>query len=658
MIDILGSSDGKEYEAARHLRSKILAVWPDLSQSRTDHVKIFVGLKLYGHRIEDLDLVVIGHFSRPRTFAVEYRFHPKDGQPFIPKRAAVKNFLLVIETKSHDATGVRFTDKTASVRYVRSGVETWEPVTEKNRQQMFEFKSYLDRHGVSRVYIQDLIFFSGLREADLPGRPHNCFGADASFERVLNILGQIANAHYDGRDVLLSFGTDAIFDQILSAQFPLLQVLEPTPIDRRRMDRIVKSAVPEAWLDEVGRNQVLIRGRGGVGKTVILLQLAYRSFDRDHARSLILTYNKALVADMRRTMALLGIPRSIERGGIAIETVHSFIGRLMIELGILPNYDGFLEKYDEAKQTLLDYLRSGAVSNDDITSLLSRQADTFLWDAVFVDEGQDWPADEIGILQTIYGASRLVVADGVDQFVRHDIANWARGIPREQLRSHRLRRCLRMKTNLTTFVSELANEFALRDWELEPNPEAPGGRVIIVEGDMANDVGIYQRLAAEALTLGNFPVDLLACVPPSLVKDINGHPTSLPALAVRQAGLGVWDAVSAEIRDQFPTDKSALRIVQYDSCRGLEGWTVINYGFDALWDFKYALSMSSSQPAGDLFDTPEEAAATFAARWAMIPLTRAMDTLVINVGAHASIVKSALKRVHSRRADFVEWVSI
>jgi len=55
MIEIVGVSEGKEFEAATHLRKKLLAVWPDLAQSRSDHVKVFVGLKLYGHRIEDID---------------------------------------------------------------------------------------------------------------------------------------------------------------------------------------------------------------------------------------------------------------------------------------------------------------------------------------------------------------------------------------------------------------------------------------------------------------------------------------------------------------------------------------------------------------------------------------------------------------------------
>ncbi len=179
------------------------------------------------------DLVIIAHLSKPRDFDVELKFYPRDGDPSIPRRAAVKNFILVIETKSHDATGVRFDDKIASVRYGRGGRTVWEPVTEKNRRQMFEFKRYLADHGAARVYVQDLIYFSGLRESDLPKRPHNCFGVDASFERILNILGQISAPQHQHRNALISFGTDEVFETILAPGFPLLQTLDPTPLDRR-----------------------------------------------------------------------------------------------------------------------------------------------------------------------------------------------------------------------------------------------------------------------------------------------------------------------------------------------------------------------------------------------------------------------------------------
>lgn len=658
MIEIVGVNEGKEYEAALHLRERIVAVWPELSQHHDDHIKIFVGLKLYGHGIEDIDLVVIGHFSEPRSFDVEYRFYPREGEPFVPRRATVKNFALVIETKSHDATGVKFDDAIASVRYKRGGRPVWEPVTEKNRQQMFEFKSYLGERGVRRIYLQNLIFFAGLRERDLPKRPHNCFGIDASFERILNILGQVSAPLHKGRDALITFGADEVFESILSPDFPVLETLEPTPIDRRRMDRIVKSALPDTWLEELGRKQIVIRGRGGVGKTVILLQMAYRAFDRDQIRSLVLTYNKALVADMRRTMALLGVPRSVERGGISIDTVHAFIGRLMVELGIIQSYDEFLESYETHKNTLLDYFRSDAIVREDIDRVIEHDPDAFLWDVVFVDEGQDWPSNEIEILRSIYGPERIVVADGVDQFVRHSVADWSAGVPREQLRPHRLTRCLRMKANLAHFVADLVQALKLENWDLEPNPDANGGRVLIVEGDLSRQVGLYEQVSREAADLGNYLVDLLACVPPSLVVHENDDAYSIPGQTIRQSGGKVWDASSRDVREHYPTDRDALRIVQYDSCRGLEGWTVINYAFDEFWTYKYQQWLAAPEDLGGLFDTQEDLAAAFASRWSMIPLTRAMDTLVINVSAQATPIKDALESVQKRRADFVEWITL
>ena len=235
MIEVLGLIQGKEHEAALHLRRQFLALWPDLSQSRTDHIKIFVGLKLYGYRIEDIDLAVLGTFAEPRAFDVEFQFHPRNGEALVPREATVKNFALVIEAKSHDPSGVRFDDKVASVRYRHGGSFVWEPVTEKNRHQMFEFKRYLGDCGVTKLYVQDLIFFTGLKESDFPRRPHNCFGIDASFERVLNILGQVSGPLRTERKATIVFAADEVFDTILSPDFPLLQTMEPTSIDRRKI---------------------------------------------------------------------------------------------------------------------------------------------------------------------------------------------------------------------------------------------------------------------------------------------------------------------------------------------------------------------------------------------------------------------------------------
>ncbi|SKA24747.1 hypothetical protein [Consotaella salsifontis] len=249
-------------------------------------------------------------------------------------------------------------------------------------------------------------------------------------------------------------------------------------------------------------------------------------------------------------------------------TVHAshFFNTLLVQ-----GYDGFLDAYDEHKELLLEYIRDGAVSKADIDELVGRQPDEFLWDIVFVDEGQDWPSNEIEILRAVYGPERIAVADGVDQFVRDSVADWSRGLLREQIRPRRLTRCLRMKANLALFVSDFAAAIALHDWDLEPNPDANGGRVLIVEGDLAARPDIYERLCDEAAALGNYPVDLLACVPPQLVRHIGDDVFSVPGRTLLENGKAVWDASAIDVRSHFPTDRDALRIVQYDSCRGLEG---------------------------------------------------------------------------------------
>ena len=130
---------------------------------------------------------------------------------------------------------------------------------------------------------------------------------------------------------------------------------------------------------------------------------------------------------------------------------------------------------------------------------------------------------------------------------------------------------------------------------------------------------------------------------------------SIPGRAIQQNGSLVWDACSTDVRENYPTDRDALRIVQYDSCRGLEGWTVINYAFDDFFDYKRRQFLSSPPDSGGLFDTAEDLAVAYAAQWAMIPITRAMDTLVINVSKRPCRLKDALRSVFEMRSDFVAW---
>ena len=123
----------------------------------------------------------------------------------------------------------------------------------------------------------------------------------------------------------------------------------------------------------------------------------------------------------------------------------------------------------------------------------------------------------------------------------------------------------------------------------------------------------------------------------------------------RDWGWLVWDGALPITRDTYPTKLEQLRIVQYDSCRGLEGWTVVNFELDSFYDYKLRQSESVVDRQAVQVIFTEEEARLRAARWLMIPLTRAMDTLVIHIKQSHSAVKDALEVAAQKHADFIEW---
>jgi hypothetical protein len=117
-------------------------------------------------------------------------------------------------------------------------------------------------------------------------------------------------------------------------------------------------------------------------------------------------------------------------------------------------------------------------------------------------------------------------------------------------------------------------------------------------------------------------------------------------------GFKIWDGTDPFIRGSYPTDNQQLRLVQYDSCRGLEGWVVINFELDSFYEYKLAQLQQTNHLTAD-----PAAIRLRTIRWLFIPLTRAMDTLVIHLTGHASPLKEALKAAASYHRDFVEWLS-
>jgi len=95
-------------------------------------------------------------------------------------------------------------------------------------------------------------------------------------------------------------------------------------------------------------------------------------------------------------------------------------------------------------------------------------------------------------------------------------------------------------------------------------------------------------------------------------------------------------AVDDKNKLSFPSPNE-VRIINYESCRGLEAWCVMCLNFD-----KFFLSQSESKDAEnyllneDMYLTKEQRSAMYAITWVLMAATRAIDTLYIQVSGTSS----------------------
>ncbi len=652
MLHVMGDPSTSEYNAAVELRRLILHSWPAVSNDLKHQIWIIVGAKCHGQKKRDIDILLLASFGSKLTYHPFLSFYSY-GQLEKPGEVQVKNLCAAIEIKDHSLGKVRFEGSRIQVLYK----EGWKDVTEQNDQQRFSVKNFVEHHGHASPWVVPLIWLRNVLTVDLPDPPHNILGSNLTWDYFLNIMGQMYPPKQTQEGWVLSCATS---DVIARTAVLFTKPFEPTKLDRRRMELASQRATNESHLiDLVGQKTVILRGGGGTGKTIRLLQLAKLLYDEQDARVLILTYNKALVADIRRLLTFMGIGDSIVEHSIQIQTVHSFFYAALRALGIIRSNDRpFLDNYEQFKDEALEYLEEGVITQSDIEMQRLSGSEAFAWDYIFIDEGQDWPQNEQELLLRLYPDNKFVIADGIDQLIRSSIpANW-----KERLRATPpyllpLRTCIRMKAGLARFVISFAQNLGLPQPNWQANPETPGGRVIVVDGDYLYDRTLHEDLLALNTKDGNEPVDMLFCVSHRLVEHLpdSDKVYSLPSRVFQKWGYHVWDGAAMDVRESYPTELGQLRIVQYDSCRGLEGWVVVNLDFDGFYNQKLERYTSLPNSVTISLSNKLQEAHLYAARWALIPLTRATDTLVVQISGQTSRVREALLGASTECRDIVEW---
>ena len=365
----------------------------------------------------------------------------------------------------------------------------------------------------------------------------------------------------------------------------------------------------------------------------------------------MLTYNKALVSDIRRLFALAELPDMFETNCVHISTMHSYFFKLANAVLFNGQINGnkFLNKYDSVLNELLSLM-----SDDDAVSIVKEicASDSVLdWDYVLIDEAQDWSNLERDIILKLFDKGKIIVADGGQQFVRRiNVCDWSVVRDRNNIK---LKYCLRQKENIVAFVNAYSQKLNILGSKVLTKNNMPGGKVIITTDDSLFDIHFHemQRLSSA----GNIAYDMLYLVPHALVnRDYSGNSFALKS-KFEQNGIFIWDGTASINRGDYSINTEEVRLLQYDSARGLEGWTVVCMDFDVFLGEKAAEYRDDSVDAL-MLESPMERKKKHLYNWAMIPLTRAIDTIVITISDPTSETARLLKEISEDHPDFVSWL--
>lgn len=650
-ITVFGADiDSDEYQAAIKLKKIITESLP---QKTEGEIVLFASATLMGQAVKDVDLMMIG---RLQNYVINAEFSNGENG-FIRDKVDIASFCTTIEIKSHDATGISLNGTNFYVDYGKRK----HCVTLQSNNQKIAAMNFFNKTISFSPFITNIIWFTQVTQEALndlckTGNDtrliSNVIGSEFDFSELVQLLIYQRKPMKMGKLYVFDSNNTCSVNDIQRALMLFSQTKENlSDLTRKRIEQISSKAFRNNTLIDAEGKVSIYRGRAGTGKTIGLIQTAIRLVDEEQARVLILTYNKALVSDIRRLFALAELPDMFEDRCVHISTMHSFFYRL-VNNTLFDNRltgDKFLHKYDSIMNEFKQFVKDS--DSAELVKEICSENTALDWEYVLIDEAQDWNTTERDIILSLFDKGKIIVADGGQQFVRNiDACDWSVVKKRNNIK---LKYCLRQKENIVKFLNIYTEKNNILGGKILTKNEMPGGKVIVVSNN--NEVNVLKNQLKELKAAGNTPYDLLMLVPPTLVKKTDGDNRFIQKQKIEEEGVFIWDGTSERTREEYPIDMDEIRVLQYDSARGLEGWTVFCLEFDSFLELK-----NQSYVEGDvdtlLLETPEERKNKYLYNWAMIPLTRAIDTLVITLRDEKSPTGILLKEISKDYPDYINWI--
>lgn len=650
LIKVIGADkQSDEYQAAEKLYDIITAGLP---KNCIGEVLIYASATLIGQKTKDVDLILMGILQN-YSIKADFMYGDEEDNGDV----MISSFCTTIEIKSHDINGI-----------TRQGTDWYVPyaggqhcVTTQSNNQKYALKNYFEQTLGYSPYVTNIIWFINASELELNQMRRmpngnvrsNVMGYDISLRDIMQLIIWQAPPFKKGRFFYLDSCRGKISVQQAKGALDLFSQVKAASgeLTRKRIEQMTSKNISSKTRFADNGQLLIYRGRAGTGKTVGLIQIAIRIVDEHDARALILTYNRALVSDIRRLFSFAELPDMFEDSSVMIMSMQSYFYKLASHGLFDGELDGdyFLRNYENILQDLYEMLLEDSDS-EWIKSITSN--DELNWDYVLIDEAQDWMSIERDIILKIFHEGKVIVADGGQQFVRRiKPCDWSSVKLRQTIK---LKTCLRQKNNLVNFCNHFSETISPLQNRIIASEKMPGGRILIIE-DKTKIIQVVKEERKRLESEGNIPYDLLMFVPPSMVENAGKSRRFRDIDEYERAGIYLWDGTNEYQRSEYSIRTDESRVLQYDSARGLEAWTVVCMDYDEFLDYKRN-DFHADEGNRLLLESPQDTLNKYMINWALLPLTRAIDTIVLTLKDLNSKTAQILKGLSRDYPDYVFWI--
>lgn len=611
------NGDCSESKAAETMRNYIESTFPIEGEGTID---IISGLNLPFGDVSDIDILVIANLH---NCIIRYKDNPIE----------VKSFVTAIELKEQDFQNVYIKGESIWVNY--PSTQIIKNASDQNIKQKYTIHNYCLRQNLA-LYISHSLWLKSISrdDLDLDTWPQSTPILFSSFsftdlvEQVIKSGQRVFNGVLDA--VNNKNGNSEMLGQLVEN----LTISKPIAPQNTlsKINLLISKKFEERVLRVVDSGKFsCIDGKAGTGKTFLLLQTALRFCEKGYGCTL-LTYNNALVYDLKRLISF--IPTTPDcRSNLNITTIHAYLYNIAKRIGW---------SKEDIGQKFLDYVKEICAQNNSKPLITDTRFD--IDEYLLIDEAQDCTPIEKEIFELIFGADRIIVAKSALQKVRRaNASRW--GDPTE-----RLTEGLRQKSNIVEFLKTLAQEMGISD-TCAGNKAANGleGGNVIIQSSYSSDLHI--NLSKGCNSAGGCDYDILVLVPPTLTTEKKEFKYSN---IWRENGIKLIDGCENTKVLASHTNKELLnscRIFQYESSRGLEGWATVCLNLDEIVEIK---TKQANPIDENTIADRQKLKRELAYQWVMIPLTRAVDTLVITIKDTSSSFAEMLRKVAKEHHDFVE----